>query len=172
MVTKILSLALGSLFSVGAIHKLLRFGAFHGTLKAYRLIPDRLVSVSAGVVILVEIGTASLLLLGIVKPGAILAIGLLTTYAGAIGVNLLRGRTQIDCGCHFGEGSGHISSALVVRNGMLSALAALLLLPIAARPWTWLDSAACLFGVLAVIGLYLASETLIRNGQVWGWSQT
>ncbi len=170
MLTQVLSLALGALFSVGAAHKLRDFSLFHATLKAYRLLPDALVRVAAGLVILAEIATATLLVLGPVEIGALLAMGLLIVYGTAIGMNLVRGRTQIDCGCHFGRGSGQISPALVARNGVLCIFAALLLLPVSARSWTWLDSAACLFGLLAAVGLYLTTETLIRNAQFWRWS--
>ncbi len=168
----VLSLALCALFSLGVVHKLSDFTRFNGTLKAYRLVPEALVSVAAGMIILVEIIAATLLLLGPVQGAALLAMGLLTVYAAAIGVNLLRGRTQIDCGCHFGQGSGQISAALVARNGLLCAFAAVLLVPVSARSWTWLDSTACLFGLLAALGLYLTSETLIRNAQFWRWSQS
>lgn len=169
---KALSLALSLLFSVGAIHKLKDYTSFCSTLKAYRIFPDALVNVAAAFVISLEITTVVFLLVGPVELGALLAVGLLAAYAGGIGLNLLRGRTQIDCGCHFGPGSGNISYALVIRNGVLCVFAALLLVPASARPWTWLDSAACLFGLLAAIGIYLAAETLIRNAQIWGWSQS
>ncbi len=167
----ILTWAFALLFSVGAIHKVAHVRRFLGTLKAYRLGPDLLAPVVAGLVVLMESFAALLLLLGSVRAGALLTMTLLAIYASAIGINLLRGRTQIDCGCHFGRGTGQISAALVVRNGALCVVAAVLLMPTAVRSWTWLDGAACLFGILSACALYLMSETLIRNRQFWRWSQ-
>ncbi|MEO0872605.1 MAG: MauE/DoxX family redox-associated membrane protein [Pseudomonadota bacterium] len=164
---QIVALVMALLFASAALHKLSDYCAFQGVVRAYRLMDARAVHLAAPLVIALEVAAATLLLAGAHAMGAVLAIALLAGYAGGIALNLKRGHTQIDCGCHFGRANGRISSALVLRNLGWCALAATLLLPVAPRDWGALDTAAAIFGVAALAVLYLALEALIRNHQTW-----
>lgn len=109
-------------FLRGAAHKFLDFTWFAHTLAEYRILPVGLAVPAAGFLLAAEVAIT----LGLVLPqsryyAAAGAALLLTLYGGAIAVNLLRGRTRIDCGCG-GAGQG-LSWFLVWRNTALLGLA-------------------------------------------------
>lgn len=82
------------------------------------------------------------------------ALVLLVAYSFAIGVNLARGRRDIDCGCSGPVGtSPRIGPWLLVRNAVLAlAVLALLALPVSPRTLHWVD-AVSLVGGVAVLAL-------------------
>ena len=101
--------------------------------------------------------------------GLIIAAGLLVIYAVAIGVNLKRGRRQIDCGC--GDEPTPLSRALVVRNCVLVALAAgAYALPVAFTP-AWQTAMVAAAAALVAFGIYSAIEQLLvnrgRHARLW-----
>ena len=106
-------LFVAAVFVLAARHKLLNRLEFRGIVAQYRLVPDSTSALLGLVIPLTEIAAAVALL---VAPliGAVLAALLLCLYAGAIAVNLVRGRQHIDCGC--GGESTPLSYALVGRN--------------------------------------------------------
>lgn len=109
-------------FARAIAHKLSNFDWFAHTLNGYRLLPEALARPAA----IALAGAEALVVVGLVIPSmrpmaAILAILLLVLYGTAIAVNLRRGNRRIDCGCG-GAGQG-LSWFLVVRNGLLVALA-------------------------------------------------
>jgi hypothetical protein len=92
-----------------------------------------------------------------------LTAALLGLYAAAIAINLLRGRRHIDCGCSFGlsqAAAAELSWWLVLRNGVLAALAFLPALPQSGRELGVLDG----FGLAAA--LLLAVLLLLALGQL------
>ena len=103
-----------------ALHKLRDGAAFRETVRDYRLLPDALAATGAVLVVLAEIAAVGLLLVPVTRSvGAILAGALLVLYAGAIGINLARGRTEIDCGCTWSGSGQTISAWLLLRNAAL-----------------------------------------------------
>ena len=109
---------------LAAVRKTRHYLAFQGILSHYRLLPDALVPVSAPAIITTEVAAA----LALLKPadlmpglsGALTGALLLSVYTGAIAINLIRGRTAIDCGC--GGEPTPLSGWLLVRNGLLLGL--------------------------------------------------
>ena len=101
------------LFIEAVIHKSSAYKDFVGIISGYRLIPISLVWSAAALVIFAEfLAIISLLLmLPFLKY---LAAVMLVGYAIAIQINVVRGRTEIDCGC--GGQSLPISQSLVSRN--------------------------------------------------------
>jgi hypothetical protein len=98
------------------------------------------------------------------------AILLLLLYAGAIGLNLLRGRVLLDCGC--GGRSQPISWWLVGRNLALAGAAGLALLPVGERPLTLLDGITVAAAVLVGAALYGAANGLHAARQrAEGWAR-
>lgn len=152
-------------FLRAALHKWGARGEFAGILADYRVLPAPAVPAVAALLPAAEAGAAALLVLPASRgAGATLALALLLAYAAAMGWNLLRGRTAIDCGC--GGPAQAISWLHVLRNAVLAAVAALALwLP--ARP----DAAASGFGMavatVACVGvlwlLALLFEQLLGN---------
>jgi hypothetical protein len=150
----ILGLGLALLFGVAAGHKIADRARFMAVLRNYELVPAGLVPLAAVVTVAAEAGAALLLTLPPLRTfGAGVAATLLATYAIAIAVNLLRGRTRIDCGC-FGLGRhDRIAWTMVGRNLVLIVLALTLLLPDSPRRLVALD--------LLTIGASLAAVALL-----------
>jgi uncharacterized membrane protein YphA (DoxX/SURF4 family) len=159
--------ALGALFVSSALHKLRDVVTFERTLGAYRLVPQRLVRPLARAVPALEaaIGLGALLQYA---PAYGLAMAVLGGYAAAMAINLLRGRRTIDCGC--GGDRQPISWALVVRNGVLVATAALALQPAASRALGWVDAVTVVCGVLVCALLYGAfNQVLAARARLEEW---
>ncbi|MGE0625649.1 MAG: MauE/DoxX family redox-associated membrane protein [Pseudomonadales bacterium] len=106
------------LFASAALHKVRTFAEFTGFVSGYRLLPEGLVRLGSGVIVAAELAAIPAAL-GLIPGLAQLPALLLLAYAGAMGVNLLRGRNDIDCGC--GGTPMPISWAAVVRNLVLAA---------------------------------------------------
>jgi hypothetical protein len=84
----------------------------------------------------------------------------------AVAINLLRGRTEIDCGC--GSLGGHVgdqtlSWGLVARNALLALAAVLTLREDAARALVWIDYLSVAGGTLGLLGLYVTVNQLMAN---------
>lgn len=115
---------LALLFAHAAWHKISDYGRYLGYVINYRLLPEWMAGPVATALILAE----ALLVLLLVYPatswlGATGLSVLLLMYAFAMGISLIRGRTEIECGC---GGSSHpVSWLLVLRNLVLASLAAI-----------------------------------------------
>ena len=125
-----------------------------GVVANYRLLPEPLAASAAWMIVALE----SLVVLSLVSgvrlaAGATLAIVLLTGFALAMGINLARGRHEIDCGCFQSGLRQRLSVALVARNLLLAALLTPLLAAPAARGTAlqWVDG---LGAGLAAYALY------------------
>lgn len=145
-----------------AWHKLSEPNAFLSALAAYRLLPAAVLDPAARVVPWAEIAIAVGLLVPVTRVGALFAAAaLFALYGLAIAVNLVRGRSYIDCGC---GGAAHpLSWGLVVRNGVLAAAALAVTVPTVDRPFDWLDAVTLVAGVLAFYVAYLMADELLRQ---------
>lgn len=162
------ALGLGALFVAGAAHKLRDLRHFAGSIAGYRLIPAVLTPAAAVLLALGELG-AGLAALAIPfaqdpgRAGMIACAATLLVYAAAIGINIARGNTAIDCGCFgFGARGPGLRSGMMVRNLALAALALPALLVPGARGLVWLDGFT-LVGGLTVLGLLYAGGELSLN---------
>lgn len=120
---------LASIFTRALYAKYRHREEFFGVVANYRLLPVSLAREAAWLVLVLE----GLVVLSLVSGyamawGATLAGVLLCLFAFAIGINLVRGRTEIDCGCFHGELRQPIGPELLVRNALLAATACLPLL--------------------------------------------
>src|SRR5262245_52348427 len=131
---------LALMFAAAALHKLRDRAAFAATLEEYRVLPRRLVPVATFLVPAFEAAVA-LALLAPGPLGPLAAALLLAAYAGAIALNLARGRRWLDCGCLGPSLRQPRSGALVLRNAILAAGALACALPAAPRTLVWLDAA-------------------------------
>jgi Methylamine utilisation protein MauE len=151
------------LFAVAGAHKLRRRPEFAATLAGYQVLPARLVSPASLLVPILEcLIAAGLLIPSACEWAAFAGAALLAVYAAAMGLNLLRGRRQLDCGCLGPRGGGVISGALVWRN----ILVALALAGAGGTRWSgwheyWLDVGTVLAAVFVMGLLYSAVNGLL-----------
>ncbi|MEW6268005.1 MAG: MauE/DoxX family redox-associated membrane protein [Thermodesulfobacteriota bacterium] len=165
VVVVILRAALALLLAAAAVHKLRDAGAFRASVAAYALLPDAAVGAFSRVLPALEVAIA-LALLGPATghAGALAAAALLAVYALAIGINLARGRRDLDCGC-FGVSSRQtIGGALLARNALLIAAALATLAPARVRPLAWLDYCTASLALATLAALYAAADRLLAHG--------
>ena len=94
-----------------------------GVVANYRLLPERLAAAAAWMIVGLECLAMAALVSGVeLAAGAALAMVLLVGFALAMGINLARGRREIDCGCFQSGLRQRLSAALVVRNLLLATL--------------------------------------------------
>ncbi len=157
-------IALAILFASAAHHKSQDLQGFGATLREYRILPSRWVA-SGSVALAASEGLLALLFLsGFALPMAsAAAVFLLAVYSAAIGVNLLRGRRQIDCGCLGPAGSQPLSAALLVRNAILGFGAALVFLEPIDRSYSAIDLLSIAGGTATLVLLFSASSQLVAQ---------
>lgn len=162
LITLIISTSLALLFFMAARHKMSAPHRFEAQLEAYDLLPASLVSPTARVLPIVEMAIVFLILIPATRPfAAFVASLLLTAYALAMAINLVRGRKDIDCGC--GGQPQVLSAWLLLRNVVLVAGSCLLLVPNNGHAIAWSDI-PFLFLMTAVLAMvYLLVEQLVRN---------
>jgi len=154
--------ALALILFGAAWHKLSEPNAFLMALSAYRLVPARLLEPAARALPVAEAAVGVALLVPLTRTPALLgAAALFSLYAYAMGWNLARGRSYIDCGC---GGAAHpLSWSLVVRNGVLAGAALAVSGPTLDRSFGWLDGITLVAGVLAFYAAYLMADELLRQ---------
>jgi hypothetical protein len=159
-----LRIALALLLFLSAFRKIADFPAFRAAVEAYRIVPPAAVGGFAGTVVLLEkLAAVGLVASPIRGPFALLAASLFAVFAVAIGVNLLRGRRDIDCGCGGAGSELPIHPALVVRNLALVCASMAVVLPSSGRSMEPVDAVTVLGGILSAALLYKAVEGLIAT---------
>ena len=160
----VISLLLSWVFISAAWHKLRQPDRFKVVLDNYQLLPFPAHTFYAWIVGLMEAAIGIGLLLGNVRTTAVVAgMVVLTVYALAIGFNLLRGRSDIDCGCS-GPGSQQpISWHLVVRNIFMVTLAGATLVAMPLRALVWIDWLTTICASLLAIVIYQGCGILLEN---------
>jgi uncharacterized membrane protein YphA (DoxX/SURF4 family) len=116
-------LTLAFFFVPASLAKLLDHRAFSRGLRAYDVVPERLVVPLAATLSGVELVLGLALVVGVAPPMAgALAATLLAAFLGAAGVNIVRGR-QIDCHCYGVAATTRIGPAIVARDVALMVIA-------------------------------------------------
>jgi uncharacterized membrane protein YphA (DoxX/SURF4 family) len=162
-----LSAVLSVIFLTGAWQKLRDPALFHANVENYRLLPDVLAWPAAILLPVWELAAGILVLFDATRTaGAVLAIGLLSVVTAAVVINLLRGRTEIDCGC--GSLGGHVGDqtlnwGLPARNAVLVFASVLILREDAARALVWIDYLSVAGATLGLLGLYVTANQLMAN---------
>lgn len=168
LIIKAISVGLGLMFLIAAYHKFAEGPNFRVTLLEYQLLPESWVPGASRIVPLVELLLGGSWLFNDYQQvlTAAASATLLGVYTLAIGINLARGRVHIDCGCGFGgknDAEQFLSGGLILRNLILTALALITLLPVAARSLTVGDYATLVAVLLASTLLFAAANQLISN---------
>jgi hypothetical protein len=149
-------------FLTAAVGKMRHWLAFQGVLANYRLLPDALVVPMAYLLPPVEAVLALALVMGEQATWAVAgAAALLSLFAVAMAVNLIRGRRAIDCGCFQSALRQNLSWVWVGRNVGL-ALGLVLTCAVVGEPgdaWSTLYAAA----VGAVLFVLLSALTILGS---------
>lgn len=176
-----IALGFGLLFILASAHKLGDRSRFSAIVSEYRVMPASLVPAAAFVIPVSELLVGSLWIVSVfsLQTGPALPLfssALLTVYGLAIAINLVRGRTHIDCGCSFSSshtdsGSGQLLSVgLVVRNLCLAGVSLVTLLEASGRSLTRVDHGLLLLITLALLLFYAAFNQLLMNrGAIASW---
>jgi hypothetical protein len=144
-------------FLSGAIGKMRNWPIFKGVVANYRLLPQVLVGPVTYALPPAEAAIGAILPTGLFAPWAEWAAALLLgAFAIAIGINLLRGRRHIDCGCFQGTLRQPLRWTLVSRNVLLASLLAAAVAAPSGRPdgWTLVN------GLLAGGALFVVLQSL------------
>jgi Methylamine utilisation protein MauE len=158
------SYTLGAIFLAGALDKLKARELFVSIVQAYGLLPIPLVAVFALAVGIAELVIGCLLFFPASWPFAqYWGIALLVLVTAAVVINLLRGRTELSCGCGGASADQTLSWALVARNVALGSLLSIATLPSTARAMTMLDYFTIVVAVVLGFGLYAAANQLLAN---------
>jgi hypothetical protein len=160
--------ALVLLFATAAFHKLADLSAFEAVFGDYEILPRAWAPLGAHALVSLELAVTVALAWGLLPLagastaslfGASGVAGAMTVYALAIGVNLARGRRDLDCGCMGPAGRPQrVAAWLIARNAVVAAAAAGLaavqlgVLGEGVRPLHWIDGLT-LAGGLGVVAL-------------------
>lgn len=151
--------ALGLLFLRAAWGKWRDLPAFGDIVRDYRLLPDGLARPAAVLLAGVEFMLGGMLLSGqLAALAGGVAAALLLLFAGAMAINLSRGRADISCGCL----PAHATRDTLSWSGVMAT--ALLVPPalLAAAPWHVADTAILLQAALAGLLLFTLHDTAVR----------
>jgi len=123
----LLRVGLGALFIAAAWPKLADPEAFARAISHYHLLGETTQRVLALVLPPLELLVGVCLVLGVLDAGAaLLTLGLLVVFTGAVGIALARG-LDISCGCFATEGGTKVGIRKLLENfGLIAAAAAVL----------------------------------------------
>ena len=158
------AMAIGLVLLASAAHKLRDWPTFRAAVSNYRLLPDGLVApVALALPMLEAVAGIALLVDGLRIAGAWLAVTAIGFATLAVVINLIRGRTAIDCGCGGLGGSQRLSWGLVVRNTVLLVALAIGTTLDAASTGALLDFATLAALTLSLVALLAAASQLLAN---------
>ena len=158
------AIAIAVLLASAATHTVRTPARFARQLADYQLLPDSLVRPVARLVPLLELAIAFALLLPVSRGWAALsAASLLALYAAAIGINLWRGRRDIDCGCAGPDQAQPLRPVLLLRNSVLVVLALLASVTPIARDMTLFDGFVTVAAAAVALLIYAAADGLLAN---------
>ncbi|MEM5310349.1 MauE/DoxX family redox-associated membrane protein [Paraburkholderia sp. JHI869] len=152
-----------------ALPKVTRQSDLRQAVAGFQLLPDALVTPFALALPILEIGgTLASLAPATRSFGAASLAALFVLFALALGINVARGRTNIDCGCNGFRQSDRpdahsISWAHVARTLLLAVLAALVCVPQSARVVVWFDYLSVLSATLFAVAAFFTLDVLLAN---------
>jgi cytochrome c oxidase subunit IV len=109
-------------FAAAAVGKLRNWHVFEGVVANYRMLPEPLVRPFAYLLPPLELLVAVALVTLSAPVPETAAATLLGLFAAAMGVNIVRGRREIDCGCFSSALKQTLRWSLVVRNVVMIVL--------------------------------------------------
>ncbi|CAI8802703.1 Methylamine utilization protein MauE [Pseudomonas sp. IT-P12] len=158
------ALAIAVLLASAATHKLRAPARFRKQLADYQLLPDVLVRPIARMIPVAELMIAFALLVPAWRVyAALTAAGLMALYAAAIGINLWRGRRDIDCGCAGPDQAQPLRPVLLLRNSALVGLALLASVSPVVRDLGVFDGFVTVAASAVALLIYAAADGLLAN---------
>ncbi len=158
----LICIGIALLFATAAWHKLRSLEVFTEVFAAYRVLPEGWGYRIARLIPCLELAIAAALPWEMTRRTALMAAtGLLIAYAAALGLNLARGRRELDCGCATMGGRRSIAGWMVWRNLALALIAATAALPWLSRPLNGSDALTIVGGLAAIAALYAAVDQLL-----------
>lgn len=158
------ALTIAVLLASAATHKVRAPARFAKQLADYQLLPDVLVRPVARVIPVVELVLAFALLVPVCRYwAAMAAASLIALYAAAIGINLWRGRRDIDCGCAGPDQAQPLRPILLLRNSVLVGVALLASVLPMARDLGFFDGFVTVAASAVALLLYAAADGLLAN---------
>jgi hypothetical protein len=152
------------LFATAGVHKLQDLAHFTEVFAAYRVLPNALGRRLAWVIPCLELGVAVTLIWEPSRRMAVMpAIAVLIAYASGLGVNLLRGRRDLDCGCGAVRERRPVAAWMVWRNLLLAAALGVAALPWSPRPFDLTDFVTVMGGLTVCATLYVAVDRLLGD---------
>ena len=152
------------IFAAAVRHKILARERFKASFLAYDLVPAGLVGPAVTLLIVAEVGVV-LGCLAMLPAALYAAAALLLLYAAAIGINLLRGRRSIDCGC--GDEPTPLGPGLLVRNGVVCVLSVAAATGLSGTDSIVQGTAGSMLvaalGAAIAYGIYASVEQLLAN---------
>ena len=153
------------LLAAAAAHKFLHHQYTAGLIRSYVPVGEMAAGLLAWLIAFLEAGLALGLAVTPLRQAAFAATAvLLLVYLLGMAGLLARGYVDVRCGCSGPASDLRISSALLIRNGMLILLAIMGMLPVAGTLSTTVIFNAGLMGIF-LIALYLCVEQLLLNAQ-------
>ena len=145
-------------FAWAGVAKLAGFARWKDSLRGYGLAGPAH-AITAVAVPIAEVGVAMLLVTQAREAGAALALALLAAFSGAILVAARAKGSRLPCGC-FGGAKERDYRWMLVRNGALALLAAVVLLGRELRPSLFESSIEAVPLALSVLGALVISWTV------------
>jgi len=155
--------AVALLFASASVHKLRDLRRFDEIFTAYGVLPALTRWRLSRAIPVLELAVAAGLMFDGSRPYATLAaIGLRLLYAGAIGMNLMRGRRDLACGCGGPDDRRPIAPWMVGRNLLIAMALAFALAPWTVRPLNFTDAVTIVFGLLTLALIYLCADQMMN----------
>ena len=156
--------ALAMVLLAGAVGKIRDLSGWYHAVEQFGLLTAGLIRPAGLFILTTEFASGLLLLLPFARvAGAVLAIILLVIVTTAMLANVLRGRTDINCGCGGLGVDQHLSWGVVCRNLILLACASLLLFPELPRAYSVVEQIFSVAGALALAGLYATANQILAT---------
>jgi hypothetical protein len=154
--------AVAALFASAGVHKVRDLRRFDEIFSAYGVVPAISRWHLSWMVPVLELAVAVALLFEASRLYAVVVgVALLLAYAGAIGINLRRGRRDLACGCGGPDERRTIAPWMVWRNVVLGLALASTLVPWTARSLGFTDAVTVTFGLLTLALIYLCIDQLM-----------
>jgi hypothetical protein len=151
------------LLSTG-LHKSTNPERVRAALSAYRVVPASCVRAVAYLVVGIELTVgAALMVPPLCKSASLAAAGAFAVYFGVMGLAIVRGYRNLDCGCSFHGRAAPLSGAHLVRNAVLVSFAVVASMPDSRRALGWLDRVQITAAVWCLALIYLSADSLLAS---------
>jgi uncharacterized membrane protein YphA (DoxX/SURF4 family) len=114
---------IAALLMAAGVSKLTNLHAFVQVVRDFRLLPENMAGAVGLMIPIVEVVLFLLLILNLHQPWSVIsAASLFMLFGLAVAVNILRGRSNIPCGCFGRTRNQRLTWSLVLRNVVLASL--------------------------------------------------